>query len=211
MPNRGWILRDFVSPTNLWGFVQWAAPVTSAAVIAWLAHAAKEQPHVVIAVSLMCGACAAIIVSEIRKNSIRGKLSLHNIVVLRLIWNQNSSTGTVQLRAIFKNNHPLHHIFFRLETLNQTMQGHSQQSGTITGDVFEVPSLGEHGYVFLGVPVALGPLNGWLHVRLFYGKSADVLNHTMELKISIPGTMLIDANGQAVFDYNWLIEEKLDK
>ncbi len=208
MDRKSWI-RDITSPTNLWSVAQWVSPAGTSAVSGWVSYAWHLPPSVIAMVAMMTAASTMVAISEIRNNSVLGKMVLTTLYPQRLIWNTATQTAFVQLRGIFKNNHPLHRIFYKLETLHLSIQGKTYSSGIqITGDILEISPLGDAGYIFFGIDgVALGPINGRLHYRVHFGKSPHSLGQTFEQKLELKGTVLIDATGQPIFDMNWLIEE----
>lgn len=201
-------LKDVFSPSNLWGFFQFAFPAAAATVSAWLSHLWHLPPSVSLFLALATAACVLILVSELRKNSVQGKLVLANLYPLRFIWNQSNGTAFAQLRGIFKNNDSLHQIFYRLETLHFSIQGRTHGKIQPISDILEVPPQGDAGYIFWGVDgVTVGPIDGRLHYRVQYGKSPNFLKHRFEQKLVLRGQILFDSSGQPHFDLNWIIEE----
>lgn len=177
---------------------------------AWLSYLWNLPPSVTLMIALVTAATVLIIVSEIRGNSISGKMVLDSLYTLRFVWNLPTQSAMVQLRGVFKNNDPLHRIYYRLDTLHLSIQGRTYGNVQQISDVLEIAPQGDAGYIFWGIDgVVLGPIDGKLHYRVKYGKSPTSLNKTFEQKIALRGLVLVDANDNHRFDLNWIIEETL--
>lgn len=200
--------KDFFAPSNLWNAAQWLSPAGTAAVSSWLSYLWSLPPSVNLMLALVSAAAMLVLISELRRNSLAGKVVIHQLSPVRFVWNQTTQTGFVQLCAIFKNNDPVHRAFYRLETLNHAIQGHACEEGASSSDLLEVPPLGVANYVFFSVHnIRLGPIYGILRYRMRYGKYSGALSLRREEKISLKGNVFIDASGKPHFDLNWFIEE----
>lgn len=200
--------KDIVSPTNLWGIAQVVFPAGTALVSTWLSYLWKLPPSLNMLLALVSAAAVLVIISELRRNSVRGKMVLQHLGPQRFIWNATDKVGLVQLKAIFKNNDPLHRIFYRLETLNLVLQGYACAEGPPHSDILEISPNGEAGYLFFPIDgIRVAPITGGLRYRVHYGKSEKNLPITFEQKLHFKGQVVIDAKGDPIFDLNWLIEE----
>jgi hypothetical protein len=208
MDTKSWA-KDIFSPSNLWTAFQFGFPAGAGAVSGWVSYLWHLPPSVTALVALMTAASVMVVVSEVRNNTIVGKMVLTALYPQRFIWSTSTQTGFVQLRAILRNNHPLHRIFYRLETLHLSIQGKTYGHGVkVVGDVFEISPLGDAGYLFIGIDgVTLGAVDGRLHYRVRFGNSPHSLGHSFEQKLLLKGAAFIDAAGQPHFDMNWLIED----
>src|SRR4051812_12764061 len=103
MFEKSWV-KDILLPTNFWGVAQAVFPAGTAIVSSWLSYLWKLPPSVNILLAAGSAAAVLVLVSELRRNSIRGKVVLQHLGPQRFVWNGADGTGFVQLKAIFKNN-----------------------------------------------------------------------------------------------------------
>jgi hypothetical protein len=203
-----WLFRDLLSPSGLWSLAQWLFPAATTSVSAWLSVGSKLPPSLTFCLAILSGAGAFAFVTTLRQNSIFQKLSLHRLYPLHWHFNVDDQVGLMQLRAVFRNNHPYETIFYRCELLNIVIQGRTHPNPLRVGDGSQISPLGEEGFVFPMVNgLRTGEASGMVHFRVCYGKSRDDLRHVLEMRLALKG--LIATNGAAgpFLTLNWFIEE----
>lgn len=205
------LLDDLFSPSNIWTLLQTVCPSVAALTSAWLSWVAKLPLSLTLCLALMTAASAFVLIAALRSHSVFQKFAMTYLHPLSWAFNTANQLGTVQLEAVFHNNHPYDTIYYIGELLHIVIQGRTHPNPNRIGGVNQIPPGGQQTFLFPAIDsIALGPANGRLHFRVRYGRRNNEkhLSKTLEMRLLLEGQSLIGAQGP-VFALNYFIEQEL--